>query len=161
MSAPLPSSKPSGKSNMFIQSQALVDQDEWKNSDALASISPGGRGHACSPPLREGKLVGSDTTLFPIFSKMTKDLLSSFHPPALLHQEGFPEEILVPIPLKDASLISEILTENHHKNHHPSSPEREKARTHRHRPRKCPSNLRPRKDHEDLKKKCSLISKTH
>lgn len=96
-----------------VESQALVVKVNGKNSDALALYRQGEEVMLVQLLFREGKLVGSEHYPFTNILEDDEDLLSSFILQHYQHQEGLPEEILLPIPLKDADLISEILSDSH------------------------------------------------
>jgi excinuclease ABC subunit C len=98
-----------------IASQALVVKVNGKNSDALALYAQGGEVMLIQLLFRMGKLVGSEHYPFTNILEDDDDLYSSFILQHYQHKEGLPEEILVPIPLKDADLIAEILYESHKK----------------------------------------------
>jgi excinuclease ABC subunit C len=94
-----------------VQSRALVDKVDGKNSDALALFRQGKEVMLVQLLFREGKLVGSEHYPFSNILEEDEELLSSFILQHYRQSEGLPEEILVPISLKDAPLIAEILTE--------------------------------------------------
>ncbi len=98
-----------------VETQALVVKVNGKNSDALAIYREGEEVMLVQLLFREGKLVGSEHYSFSNILEEDEDLLSSFILQHYRHLEGMPDEILVPIPLKDADVISEILSESHQK----------------------------------------------
>jgi excinuclease ABC subunit C len=98
-----------------VESQTLVVKVNGKNSDALALYRQGEEVMLVQLLFREGKLVGSEHYPFTHILEDDEDLLSSFILQHYQHQEGLPEEILVPTPMKDADLISEILSDSHKK----------------------------------------------
>jgi excinuclease ABC subunit C len=97
------------------EAQTVIVQVEGKNSDALALYRQGEEVMLAQLLFREGKLVGSEHYPFTQILEDDQDLLSSFILQHYQHQEGLPDEILVPIPLKDAPLLSEILSDSHKK----------------------------------------------
>lgn len=96
-----------------IETQALVVKVNGKNSDALAIYREGEEVMLVQLLFREGKLVGSEHYSFSNILEEDEELLSSFILQHYKHQEGLPEEILLPVPLKNADLVSEILQESH------------------------------------------------
>lgn len=98
-----------------VQSQTVVVKVNGKNSDALAIYREGEEVMLVQLLFREGKLVGSEHYSFSNILEEDEDLLSSFILQHYQHQEGLPEEILLPLALKDAELISEILSDAHKK----------------------------------------------
>lgn len=98
-----------------IEGNTLVVKVNGKNSDALAIYREGEEVMLVQLLFREGKLVGSEHYPFTNILEEDEDLLSSFILQHYRHQEGLPEEILVPIALKDADIITEILSEAHKK----------------------------------------------
>lgn len=98
-----------------IKTQALVVKVDGKNSDVLAMYRQGEEVMLVQLLFREGKLVGSEHYSFSNILEDEEDLFSSFILQHYVHQEGLPDEILLPIALNDADLISEILSETHKK----------------------------------------------
>lgn len=98
-----------------IETQALVVKVNGKNSDALAIYRQGEEVMLVQLLFREGKLVGSEHYSFSNILEDEEDLFSSFILQHYPHQEGPPDEILLPTALKDADLISEILSDSHQK----------------------------------------------
>lgn len=94
-----------------IETQTLVVKVNGKNSDALAIYREGEEVMLVQLLFREGKLVGSEHYSFSNILEDEEDLFSSFILQHYQHQEGLPDELLLPISLKDADLISEILSE--------------------------------------------------
>ncbi len=74
-----------------------------KNSDALALYREGEEVMLVQLLFREGKLVGSEHYPFTNILEEDEDLFASFILQHYRHQEGPPEEILTPRPLKDAA----------------------------------------------------------
>jgi excinuclease ABC subunit C len=97
------------------ESRAHVVNISGKNSDALALYREAEEVMLIQLLFREGNLVGSQHYSFSNILEEEEELLSSFILQHYKHLEGLPEEILLPIPLKDADLIGEILTETHKK----------------------------------------------
>jgi excinuclease ABC subunit C len=97
------------------ESRAHVVNISGKNSDALALYREAEEVMLIQLLFREGNLVGSQHYPFSNILEEEEELLSSFILQHYKHLEGLPEEILLPIPLKDADLIGEILTEAHKK----------------------------------------------
>lgn len=93
----------------------VVFKVNGKNSDALALYREGEEVMLIQLLFREGKLVGSEHFSFTNILEDDHELLSSFILQHYQHQEGLPEEILIPMPLKDADILMEILTEAHKK----------------------------------------------
>jgi excinuclease ABC subunit C len=98
-----------------IDTQTLVVKVNGKNSDVLAIYREGEEVMLVQLFFREGKLVGSEHYSFSNILEDEEDLFSSFILQHYQHREGLPDEILLPIPLKDAALVSEILSESHKK----------------------------------------------
>jgi excinuclease ABC subunit C len=98
-----------------IETQTLVVKVNGKNSDALALYREGEEVMLVQLIFREGKLIGSEHYSFSHILEDEEELLSSFILQHYPHQENSPDEILLPASLKDASLISEILSESHQK----------------------------------------------
>lgn len=111
-----------------VESQALVVKVNGKNSDALALYRQGEEVMLIQLLFRMGKLVGSEHYPFTNILEDDDDLYSSFILQHYQYKEGLPEEILVPIPLKDADLISEILCETHKKKVSVLSPQKGERR---------------------------------
>lgn len=86
-----------------------------KNSDALALYREGEEVMLIQLLFREGKLIGSEHYSFTQILEEEEELLASFILQHYKHQEGLPEEILLPVVLKDSELIAEILAETHKK----------------------------------------------
>ncbi len=95
-----------------IEAQPLAVKVNGKNSDALAIYREGEEVMLVQLLFREGKLIGSEHYSFSNILEDEEDLFSSFILQHYPHQERPPDEILLPIPLKDADLISEILSES-------------------------------------------------
>ncbi len=98
-----------------IDTTPLVVKVSGKNTDALAIYREGEEVMLIQLLFREGKLVGSEHYSFSNILEDEEDLLSSFILQHYTHQEGLPDEILLPLPLKDADLLSEILADSHKK----------------------------------------------
>ncbi len=98
-----------------ITSNTLVVKVNGKNSDALAIYREGEEVMLIQLLFREGKLVGSEHYAFSNILEEDSELLASFILQHYKHKEGLPEEILLPMPLKEADLIAEILAEVHKK----------------------------------------------
>lgn len=98
-----------------IQGSALVAKVNGKNSDALAIYREGEEVMLVQLLFREGKLVGSEHYSFSNILEEDEELLSSFILQHYRHLEGLPDEILLPIALKNADLVTEILTDTHKK----------------------------------------------
>jgi excinuclease ABC subunit C len=141
-----------------IQTQTLVVKVNGKNSDALAIYREGEEVMLVQLLFREGKLVGSEHYSFSNILEDEEDLLSSFILQHYKNLETLPDEILLPIVLKDAEIISEILSESHQKKKvailHPQKGEKralvgiaeENAKT----------NFQQEKNHLELKEKMLL-----
>lgn len=98
-----------------VQSQTVVVKVNGKNSDALALYREGEEVMLVQLLFREGKLVGSEHYPFTNILQDDDELFSSFILQHYQHQEGLPEEIVVPIALKNGDLIAEILRDSHKK----------------------------------------------
>jgi excinuclease ABC subunit C len=98
-----------------IETQTLVVNANDKNSDALAIYREGEEVMLVQLLFREGKLIGSEHFSFSNILEDEEDLFSSFILQHYQHQKDLPDEILLPILLKDADLISEILSDSHQK----------------------------------------------
>ncbi len=98
-----------------ISPAAVVVKMNGKNSDALALYREGEEVMLIQLLFREGKLIGSESYPFSNILEEDEELYTSFILQHYKHQEGLPEEILLPIPLKEEGLISEILSETHQK----------------------------------------------
>ncbi len=141
-----------------IQTQALVVKVNGKNSDALAIYREGEEVMLVQLLFREGKLVGSEHYSFSNILEDEEDLFSSFILQHYKNLQTLPDEILVPTALKDADIISEILSESHPKKKvaivHPQKGEKralvgiaeENAKT----------NFQQEKNHLELKEKMLL-----
>lgn len=91
------------------QPQALVAKIGGKNTDVLAIHRQAEEVMLIQLLFREGNLVGSEHYSFSKILEEDATLLSSFLLQHYQHKEGLPEEILLPLPLKETSLLSEIL----------------------------------------------------
>ena len=98
-----------------VETQTLVVNIDAKNSDALAIYRQAEEVMLVQLLFREGKLVGSEHYPFSNILEEEEDLYASFILQHYQHSSGLPDEILVPIPLKDAMLITEILSDRHKK----------------------------------------------
>lgn len=96
-----------------IQTQALVVKVNGKNSDALAIYREGEEVMLMQLLFREGKLVGSEHYSFSNILEEDHELLASFILQHYRHQEGLPDEILIPTALNEAETLSEILADIH------------------------------------------------
>lgn len=96
-----------------VQSRALVAKMNGRNSDAIALFRQGEEVMLVQLLFREGKLVGSEHYSFSNILEEDEELLSSFILQHYRHSEGLPDEILLPIVLKDASPIEDILAKAH------------------------------------------------
>jgi excinuclease ABC subunit C len=99
----------------IVEGRTAVVQADGKNTDALALYRQGEEVMLAQLLFREGNLVGSEHYSFTHILEDDQDLLSSFILQHYRHQEGLPEEILVPLPLKNAELLSEIISDLHKK----------------------------------------------
>ena len=94
-----------------IGADTLVVKVNGKNSDALAIYRQGEEVMLVQLLFREGKLIGSEHYPFTNILEEDEELLSSFILQQYQHQQGVPTEILVPIPMKNTTLLSEILSD--------------------------------------------------
>ncbi len=93
-----------------VGTDTLVVKAGGKNSDALAIYRQGEEVMLVQLLFREGKLIGSEHYPFTHILEEDEELLSSFILQQYQHKQGGPSEILVPIPMKNAALLSEILS---------------------------------------------------
>ena len=96
-----------------VKTQTLVVNIDCKNTDALAIYREAEEVMLVQLFFREGKLIGSEHYPFSKILEEEEDLYATFILQHYTHQSTLPDEILIPIPLKDAHLISEILFEKH------------------------------------------------
>jgi excinuclease ABC subunit C len=94
-----------------VHAQTVVVKVNGKNSDVLGLYREGEEVMLVQLQFREGNLVGSEHYPFTNILEEDEDLITSFILQHYSHQEGLPEEILVPIPLKEIDLVSEIFSE--------------------------------------------------
>lgn len=140
-----------------VQSQAVVVKVNGKNSDALALYREGEEVMLVQLLFREGKLVGSEHYPFTNILQDDDELFSSFILQHYQHQEGLPEEIVVPIPLKDADLIAEILRDTHKKKITIVNPQKgEKRALVGIAEQNAKATFQQEKDHQELKEKMLL-----
>lgn len=140
-----------------VQSQTLVVKVNGKNSDALALYREGEEVMLIQLLFREGKLVGSEHYPFSNILEDDEALFTSFILQHYQHQEGLPEEILVPVPLKDADLISEILSDAHKKKVAILHPQKgEKRALVGIAEQNAKADFQKEKDHQELKEKMLL-----
>ncbi|MBS0620094.1 MAG: excinuclease ABC subunit UvrC [Verrucomicrobia bacterium] len=92
-----------------LETQSLVVKAEGKNTDVIALYREGEEVMLIQLLFREGKLIGSEHYAFSEILEEDEELLSSFLLQHYHGQENHPQEILLPSPLKDAPLLSEIL----------------------------------------------------
>lgn len=137
--------------------RTVVLKPSGKNSDALALYRQGQEVMLVQLLFREGKLVGSEHYSFTNILEDDETLLSSFMLQHYQHEKGLPEEILVPIPLKNASLISEILSDAHKKRITVLHPQKgEKRELIDIAEQNAETTFQQEKDHQDLKEKMLL-----
>lgn len=98
-----------------VASDPLVAKAHGKNTDALAIYRQAEEVILVQLLFREGNLIGSEHYSFSNILEEDEDLFSSFILQHYRFQEGIPEEILLPIPLKEEALLSEILSESRKK----------------------------------------------
>jgi len=98
-----------------MEGRALVLKANGKNSDALALYREGEEVMLVQLFFREGKLVGSEHYPFSRILEEDEELLSSFLLQHYRYKEELPDEILLPFSLKEADLLSDILSEAHKK----------------------------------------------
>lgn len=140
-----------------IETNTLVVKVNGKNSDALAIYREGEEVMLIQLLFREGKLIGSEHYPFSHILEEDEELLSSFILQHYRHQEGLPEEILVPIALKEAPLISEILSDAHKKRIAILFPQKgEKRALVGIAEQNAAAIFKQEKDHQDLKEKMLL-----
>lgn len=141
----------------IIEGNTLVVKVNGKNSDALAIYREGQEVMLVQLLFREGKLVGSEHYPFTNILEEDEDLLSSFILQHYRHHEGLPEEILVPLPLKDAGIIAEILSEAHKKKIVILNPQKgEKRALVGIAEQNAAAVFKQEKDHQELKEKMLL-----
>lgn len=90
--------------------QQRVDKPLGGDIDVVGIFRQGDELMLALLELRNGKLVGSRTYDFPQIAEDDEELLTSFLLQHYPLQPFLPHEILVPIPLSDGDLISEILS---------------------------------------------------
>jgi len=99
-----------------VQAENLLVKANGKSCDALGAYRQAEEVMLIQLLFREGKLTGSRSYSFSNILEEDEALLSSFILQHYAHrQEEPPEEILLPIPLQNAGLISEILFDFHKK----------------------------------------------
>ncbi len=97
------------------QDEQLVCKASGKDRDVFALHQEGEEILLVKLQFRQGKLIGSVPFSFSSTPQEEEEIFSSF---LLQHyrEQGFlPEEILLPIPLKDEKILSEILDDSFHK----------------------------------------------
>jgi excinuclease ABC subunit C len=106
----------------------LVVKVNGKNSDVLALYREGQEVILAQLIFREGKLTGSEHFSFSHAAEDDEELLASFIMQHYTRQPLLPEEILLPLPIKEADSLMEILKEAFHKKVQILSPQKgEKA----------------------------------
>ncbi len=98
-----------------ISSDTLIHKATGSNSDVLALYRQAEEIMLVQMLFREGKLIGSEHYPFSGILEEDEDLLSSFILQHYTKATALPQEILLPFPLKNAPLLSEILSEAHGK----------------------------------------------
>lgn len=96
-----------------LGSQGLVAKPAGKDCDALALYREGEEVMLVQLFFRGGKLIGSEQYAFSHILEDDDALFTSFILQHYQHKEGLPEEIILPISLKEAGVLSEILSESH------------------------------------------------
>jgi excinuclease ABC subunit C len=140
-----------------IEGNALVAKVNGKNSDALAIYREGEEVMLVQLLFREGKLVGSEHYTFSNILEEDEELYSSFILQHYKHQEGLPEEILLPMTLRDTDLIREILSEAHKKKILISHPQKgEKRALVGIAEQNAAAVFKQEKDHQELQEKMLL-----
>lgn len=111
-----------------LQSEQIVAKVTGKNTDVLALYREGAEVMLVQLLFREGKLIGSEHYYFSDILEEDEELLSSF----LLQQykiiSTLPDEILLPLPLKDSSILAEILSEDRKKKIELTTPQKGEKR---------------------------------
>jgi excinuclease ABC subunit C len=107
-----------------IEADQLVVKVDGKDTDALAIYREGKEVVLSQLIFREGKLTGSEHFSFTEVAEDDEELLSSFILQNYTVQALIPEEILLPISLKDAPLIAEIMKEKFQKKLVVTSPQK-------------------------------------
>lgn len=92
-----------------IEADQLVVKVDGKNTDALAVYREGREVILTQLIFREGKLTGSEHFSFTQAVEEDEELFSSFILQNYTQKTLLPDEILVPVSLKDASVLAEIL----------------------------------------------------
>ncbi len=93
----------------------FVARAEGKDSDCLGLYRHASEAVIMQLFIREGKLVGTEHYSFPQALEEDRELLESFILQFYKKQLQLPSEILLPLPLGNESLLSEILYEQHQK----------------------------------------------
>jgi excinuclease ABC subunit C len=98
-----------------IEADQLVVKVNGKNTDALAVYREGREVVLTQLLFREGKLTGSEHFSFTQAAEEDEELFSSFILQNYIQKTQLPDEILVPVSLKDASVLAEILKDRFQK----------------------------------------------
>lgn len=106
------------------KTRQLVQKAAAKDSDSIGIFRQGDDVILMQLFVREGKLIGSEHYSFSHALEDDEDLIASFLLQYYTHKKDLPKEILLPIELKNAREIEEILQETHKVKIHLATPEK-------------------------------------
>ena len=106
----------------------IVFKPIGKDTDALGLYRHGDEVVLMQLLFRQGKLIGSEHYSFTSVAEEDEELLQSFILQYYKEPSRIPEEILLPLPLKEAPLLAEVLQEHHHKSVHLTLPQKGERR---------------------------------
>jgi excinuclease ABC subunit C len=139
------------------QSEHLVAKPTGKDTDVLALHRQGNEAVLMQLFFREGKLVGSEHYSFSRVAQYDDELFESFILQHYKHPELLPEEILLPIALKQGDVLSEILYEALQKKVHLLTPLKgEKRSLVAIAEKNAKATFEQEKDHQEIREKMLL-----
>ncbi|HSX12005.1 MAG TPA: excinuclease ABC subunit UvrC, partial [Rhabdochlamydiaceae bacterium] len=106
------------------QTRQFVARSEGKDTDCLGLYRHADEAIVMQLFIREGKLVGTEHYSFPHALEEDRELLESFILQFYKKQQKLPSEILLPLPLGNETLLSEILYEQHQQKIHLYCPQK-------------------------------------
>lgn len=92
-----------------LEANQLVVKVDGKNTDALAIYREGRELVLTQLIFREGKLIGSEHFSFSQTAEDDEELITSFILQHYTNDVALPDEILIPVSIKDAAVLVEIL----------------------------------------------------
>lgn len=98
-----------------IEANQLVVKVNGKNTDALAVYREGRDVVLAQLIFREGKLIGSEHFSFSQAAEDDEELISSFLLQNYTNPDALPDEILIPVAVKDADPLAEIFKDQFQK----------------------------------------------